>query len=337
MEKRFDKLIPAAANMLRGNMGVKPGEKVLFLTDVPKPEDWEKPFVDILEMADRALMVRRIAELVVSDFPENTIDFAAFPQTGQSGMEPDNVTAQLILEYDVIIIMTTHSLSHTNARQKATDLGGRVASMPGIEPSMFEPEGPMNVDTNEIDRDCRLWADRITTGNTVHVTTPSGTDLKFSIAGRNGHIDNGIYREKHDWGNLPAGESYTAPVEGSAEGKLVVPKGWYPKLEEDMTLLFEKGFVTGVHGGGRVGEEFIRTFDFPNPNFLHRRNCAELGIGTNPLAKKIDNPLEAEKIKGTIHIAVGDSSHVGGVSESDLHVDFILCEPSLTIDGVKYL
>jgi aminopeptidase len=243
----------------------------------------------------------------------------------------------MILDYDVVIIMTTHSLSHTNARQKASESGVRIASMPSIEASMFAPDGPMNADYDAIDKDCSIWVDRITAGSDVHITTPFGTDLTFSIKGRDGHPDNGMYRAKGEWGNLPAGESFTAPVEGTAEGKMVVPKGWYPQLVEDMTLKFEKGFVVSVNGGGAVGAEFIKTFDFANPAMKHRRNCAELGIGTNPKASKMDNPLEAEKIKGTIHVAVGDSSHVGGVSESDLHTDFILCNPSLFIDGKQYI
>lgn len=337
MESRFDELIPAAVNMLRGNMGVINGEKILFLTDVPIPSDWELPFVYITNMVERALMAKRITEKIRSEFPGCQMDFHAFPQTGQSGTEPPADVTTLMLDYDVVIIMTTHSLSHTNARQKATESGVRIASMPSIEASMFAPDGPMNADYDAIDEDCTIWANRITAGSNVHITTPFGTDLSFSIKNRDGHSDNGMYRGKGDWGNLPAGESYTAPLEGTAEGKMVVPKGWYPDLIEDMTLMFEKGFVVSVNGGGEVGAEFIKTFDFANPAMKHRRNCAELGIGTNPKASKMDNPLEAEKIKGTIHVAVGDSSHVGGVSESDLHTDFILCNPSLYIDGIQYI
>jgi leucyl aminopeptidase (aminopeptidase T) len=337
MESRFDELLPAAVNMLQHNMGVAKGEKILFLTDVPVPLDWELPFGNVADLTERALMTKRISEKIGSEFPSCQVDFHAFPQTGQSGMEPPPEVGKMMLDYDLVIIMATHSLSHTNARQKASDSGVRIASMPNIEGSMFAADGPMNADYDAIDRDCKLWADRLTAGSEVHITTPFGTDLKFSIKGRKGHSDNGIYQGKGDWGNLPAGESYTAPVEGTAEGKMVVPKGWYPQLTEDMTLIFEKGDVVSVYGGGEVGAGFIKTFDFANPVVKHRRNCAELGIGTNPKASKMDNPLEAEKIKGTIHVAVGDSSHVGGISESDLHKDFILCKPSLFIDGKQYI
>jgi leucyl aminopeptidase (aminopeptidase T) len=55
------------------------------------------------------------------------------------------------------------------------------------------------------------------------------------------------------------------------------------------------------------------------PLYLARRNLAEMGIGTNPNARQPDNILEAEKILGTAHVAIGDNIHMGGRVESDLH------------------
>jgi leucyl aminopeptidase (aminopeptidase T) len=43
--------------------------------------------------------------------------------------------------------------------------------------------------------------------------------------------------------------------------------------------------------------------------------------------------LEAEKIKGTVHLAIGDNAHFGGTVESDLHEDFVLPHPELFLDG----
>ena len=65
-----------------------------------------------------------------------------------------------------------------------------------------------------------------------------------------------------------------------------------------------------------------------------RRNLAELGIGTNPNARRPDNVLEAEKIKGTVHVAIGDNAHMGGRVEADFHEDFVLPQPDLYLDGI---
>ena len=52
-----------------------------------------------------------------------------------------------------------------------------------------------------------------------------------------------------------------------------------------------------------------------------RRNIAELGIGCNPSAVVTGNPLEDEKVG--LHIAYGQSSHLGGKIECDMHYDII--------------
>jgi aminopeptidase len=333
MTTAFDDLRPAAANMLKVNMSVKAGERVLFVSDVSAPEDWQRPFPLLEAVAQGALMTKRISEMMAEEYPECTVAFMGFPATYQHGAEPPAMVAEAILEYDVVFLMTHHSLSHTAARQAGTDNGVRIASMPGVEAYMFNADGPMNADYEADNVDCVAWAEKLTQGKQVHITTPSGTDLKFTIEGREGNIDNGLYSNTGDWGNLPAGEAYVSPIEGSAEGKLVVPAGWYPGLKEEMTMTFEGGYVTAIEGGGEVGAQFIQTFDFGNDMVKHRRNCAELGVGTNSLARRPDNVLEAEKIKGTIHIGVGDSSHMGGVTESDSHEDFVQVDPTLLIDG----
>lgn len=75
----------------------------------------------------------------------------------------------------------------------------------------------------------------------------------YSIKGRDDGPDTGIYDARGEWGNLPGGEAYVAPVAGTANGKLVVPRGWYPGLNEDMMLEFKDGYVVSLQGGGQAG------------------------------------------------------------------------------------
>lgn len=329
----LDKIKSGVTSMLRVNMGLKDGEKLLIVNDAPRLEEWNLNFSEIKDMTARSILARGIYEICREGFKQNQVDYLVFPSVGQSGKEPPDFVTQKMLGYDVIIILTTHSLSHTNAREKATQTGARIASMPGIEYAMFLEGGPMVVDYKAIREETETISAMLTKAKTARVVTDPGTDLTFSIEGREGGPDTGIYDVKGEWGNLPGGEAFVAPVEGTANGKLVVPKGWYPGLTEDMVLEFKEGYVVSLQGGGQVGAEFLRILSFGDDSFKHRRNCAELGIGTNPKAKKPDNVLEAEKIKGTIHIAIGDSSHLGGVSESDLHEDFVIPQPRLYLDG----
>jgi leucyl aminopeptidase (aminopeptidase T) len=234
----------------------------------------------------------------------------------------------------VVIAITTYSLSHTDARQRACQAGARVASMPTFEPQMFYPGGPMAVDYQQIAKDTKAMAELLTKAQKAVIRSREGTDLSFSLAGRPGQVDDGIYTTQGAFGNLPGGEAYAVPVEGTAEGQVVVPKGGGVDITEEMTLIFQSGWVREIRGGGKGGDKFRQLMQFDSDAEEHRlrRNLAELGIGTNPNAKSPINLLEAEKIKGTVHVAVGDNAHMGGQISCDLHEDFVLPQPDLILD-----
>jgi leucyl aminopeptidase (aminopeptidase T) len=56
-------------------------------------------------------------------------------------------------------------------------------------------------------------------------------------------------------------------------------------------------------------------FDSDAEQHRCRRNVTELGIGTNPNAKSPLNLLEAEKIKGTVHVAT-EKAYLAPISSS---------------------
>jgi leucyl aminopeptidase (aminopeptidase T) len=323
-------------DMLRVNMGLKPGETLLVVTDTPRPIDWQNESLARLEaMSERAMLARLVAEVAGERFPDCSVSFLPFPATGSHGAEPETAVAGRMQEANVVIGLTTYSLSHTNARQGATQAGARLASMPEFEARMFEAGGPMAADYRQIAADTQVFADLLTAAGEVVVRAPHGTDLRFSLKGRPGQVDAGLYTRPGQWGNLPAGEAFAIPLEGSGEGQLVAPAGWYPTLTEDMIFRIEKGVVVELLGGGGVGDKFRELLNLgdDDPVYKARRNLAELGIGTNPNARKPDNVLEAEKIKGTLHIAIGDNIHMGGLVEADLHDDFVQPQADLLLDG----
>jgi len=330
-------ITPGVINMLRVNMGLKAGERLLVATDVPRAEDWQNETQAKLQaMLERAFLARLVAEVAREGCSDCSVAFWPFPATGRHGTEPGEETAARMREAEVVLAITTYSLSHTNARTGATQAGARVASMPEFEPHMLEPGGPMAADYRQIAADCQTFANLLTAAKQVVVRAPHGTDLRFSLEGRPGQADHGMYGTRPGvWGNLPAGETFAIPLEGTGEGVLVAPAGWYPNLKEDMIFRFEKGVVVELTGGGAVGDKFrgLLKLGDEDPVYKARRNLAELGVGTNPNARKPDNVLEAEKIKGTVHLAIGDNIHMGGVVEADLHDDFVQPQADLYLDG----
>src|SRR5207249_9212830 len=93
-------------------------------------------------------------------------------------------------------------------------------------------------------------AEILTRGKVARVTTPAGTDITLSIEGRQGIADTGLLTRRGSFGNLPAGEAFLAPVEGTAEGIIVVDGsvGDSGALAEPITLVVRQGYVTDVTG-----------------------------------------------------------------------------------------
>jgi len=331
-----EKIEQGVINMLKVNMGLKGSEKLVVVTDIPTNDKWVKMgSKEIAEMMERSLLAKMVSEIAGEKFTDCRVEFFAYTSVKRHGMDPGKEVEEKMKGADVAIAITTCSLSHTEARENATKSGTRIASMPLFVPEMFFPGGPMAADFIRIHEECEKIAKLVDHASEVELKSPGGTDLKYSLEGRKGRIDDGIFKEKGAFGNLPAGEVYSVPLEGTANGKLVVEKGWFADLTEDMAFIFEEGRVTEIIGGGKVGDGFREMLACGKNEepYLSRRNCAEQGIGTNPNAKRPDNLLEAEKIRETVHIAIGDSSHIGGEVTADLHQDFVIPKPTLKFDS----
>lgn len=339
MSVSMEAIQPGVMQMLQVNMGWQENEKLLVVTDVPAPAHWgEWSPAQLEEVQGRALLARAVAEIARKEFPARRVAFLAYPATGRSGSEPDGETAASLRQAEVVVAITSFSLSHTGAREEACRAGARVASMPDFLAEMFFADGPMAVDYRQVAAETASIASRLTLVREATVRSPAGTDISFSLEGREGRADHGLYVHPGDWGNLPAGEAYVAPLEGTARGVMVVEPGWFPSLEVPLRLHFRQGEVVQVEGGGRLGEYLLTLLGLSSPagptaEERARRNLAELGIGTNPKARRTDITLEAEKIKGTVHLAIGDSAHMGGRTVADYHADFVIPRATLLLDG----
>ncbi len=335
-----EKLEQSVIDMFKINLGVKRGESLLVLTDIPSPEEWiQKDVTEIIKMVETSLLAKEVAEIAAQRFPHCSVEFSTYPSLGRPGAELPEDVEKKMKESDVVIALTTYSLTHTEARENACRAGSRIASMPGFSPEMFYPGGVMSVDYTKMRKESKKIARAIAQSDNAVIHSPAGTDLRLSIKGRDPISSLGDLRQKGAGGNLPGGEVYVAPVEGTTHGKIVIEKRWYSNLSEDMVLMFEQGRVSEVIGGGTVGDHYrtLLACERDEEPYVSRRNCAELGIGLNPKAKRPDNLLEAEKIRGTVHIAVGDNSHFGGKTTADVHHDFVIFSPTLKLDDKPIL
>ncbi|HLB25903.1 MAG TPA: peptidase [Nitrospirota bacterium] len=345
------------------NLGASPGEKVLVFTDLitggenPDPTE-RKRREGLVPLARAAAQAGR--ELALD------VRYIEFPALGSHGTEPGDGLWDLAFggeaagalreggllmrlraktagkediekarevvgrhrkdAVDAVIALSNYSTSHTRFRDLLTSVAGtRYASMPLFEEDMLQ--GSMDADWEEVAGLSDRIARAVDGGDSVRVTTPAGTDITFGIKGRRPMTDTGVLREPGSFSNLPAGEVYLAPVEGTGEGVLVLE--WAPnrKLASPLRVVVKGGLAREVAGDEPFARELAASFERLGTN----RNLAELGIGTNEKASRPDNILESEKILGTVHLAFGDNTSMGGAVSTPFHQDFVFFSPTLTV------
>jgi leucyl aminopeptidase (aminopeptidase T) len=150
----------------------------------------------------------------------------------------------------------------------------------------------------------------------------------LDLTGRQGIADDGALTEPGAFGNLPCGEGFIAPLGG--EGRIVVAATLAALgiAEEPVTLTVSDGRLVDARGG--LGPRFLALLEEAGERGT---NLAELGVGTNDRAKLTGNVLEDEKILGTVHVAFGASAGIGGTVSVPIHLDVVVLEPTLELDG----
>lgn len=211
------------------------------------------------------------------------------------------------------------STTHTRFTRLLHSTGCRIASMPLLTASVIE--GPMQADWNEVSRTTKAVYDALCTCVRLHVTCPEGTDLWLEVGPKEHiHQDTGILRNAGALGNLPGGEAYLVPAPGTAKGTLVFRSApEYPEIEAT-PLSIDDGQVAFA----LRETAYSRLLENKFGQDFQMRHVAELGIGTNPLARDVSSMIEGEKIQGTVHVALGDDKAMGGENEATEHLDHII-------------
>ena len=304
-------LAPIALSILKTCLGVKHQETVLILSDESKLD------IGIEFYKSASPLSRRCFFISIPTVPW--------------GYEPPKPVASFLEHADVGILVTGRSLSHTKARRRASRKGARIVSMPGVTADSLVRT--MDVNWQHMGNQSRKIADIFTIGTAGRLTTPSGTDLVFSLARMKGYADTGLCLEPGQFSNIPAGEGCASPAPHSAHGTLVID-GSFPeigKLGTPVRLMVKQGYVASIAGGA----EAERVRRLLRPFGRHGKAIAEIGVGTNPKAKLTGTTLEDEKVLGTVHVALGNNLSFGGNVVVHCHFDGVLLKPTLTVDGKK--
>lgn len=303
------------ANVLDQCLGVRPGEQVVLLTDGGTDPGVVSRLLEAVAARDGVPLV------------------AQMPAPHLPGAEPPGAVAAMMAEAAAIIELTSLFIGSSRARRDATDRGARYLAMPGVRLDTFRDGGPLDVDFGQLRADAervgRAWG----SAREFRLTTRGGTDLRGSVTGRPGRVLHGIATQPGAYMAPPDIESGTAPVEGTASGTVVVDgdllfMGQGP-LAEPVALHIADGQVRGIEGpeSGRLTAMLERCRD------EKMTNLAEVSVAFNPNGSVCAVPMETESARGTAHIALGNSIAYGGVVNAVAHLDCVMRDATLELDG----
>ncbi len=297
---------PAVRAVVHDCLAVKAGEDVLVITDPP---------LQSLGQALREASREAGADAVLAVMDVREID----------GTAPARPVAGALEACDVFIAPTSYSLSHTTARKRANDRGARGATMPGVTEEMLSRV--MAVDFQKMASRSYAVAAVLGQAAEARVTCPRGSDLRLDLRDRSGEADDGKLTAPGAFGNLPPGEGYISPRggEGTIVAATLAPLGL---SDEPATLVVRGGHIAEARGG--LGPDYLALLQAHGERGT---NLAELGVGTNDRATLTGNVLEDEKILGTVHVAFGASAGIGGTVSVPIHLDVVVLDATLVVDG----
>ncbi len=291
------KLLQAGERAVKQALKIKKGENFLLVTDKQKME---------------------IAEALAYWAKEVGAETTTYlmTETLRPIVKPTKIFEEMIKKADVTVYMLDSRIEEKPFRGFMVQMGstyGRICMMPGITIDMMERL--VNIDFMEMSIFTQKVVDFLKDSEHIVVENPNGTQIEFSVKGRKWEIDNGDISSKGKHGNLPAGECYTAPVESTFNGKIVI------SLIDDKLGYGEMEFKNGklINYKGKGIEEIVKTIGSDESGLI----IGEFGIGTNKNAKICPNMLEAEKAFGTVHFAIGDSYGLGK-NKSKFHFDALV-------------
>lgn len=309
-------ITPIARRLVEDYLRVRRGEFLLVVVDTLTSRE-----------IPTALMAQAVAlgsEPVVTTMPPRA----------RSGEDPPPQVAAAMKAANVIVAAASTSVYHTRAKAEAQRAGARgVLNAPHLAEAWAN--GAMTADFRQIRPMAERLRDLLKTGKQLHLTSPTGTDVTAVIEGRKpvGWLT-AICREPGQISALPGGEVSLPPVEGSAEGRVVIEHVMSDlgPIETPLELVVQGGHVIEVRGGTPAQAERLREILHTVPNAT---NIAEIGIGLNPRARLTDQITETKKRLGTAHIAIGDNAReYGGSVECDAHLDGMILDVTIELDGV---
>ena len=233
----------------------------------------------------------------------------------------------------MIFDLSRYDILHTlPIREALFDYGARYIGVANQTPQTFLAPNIADVDYDKTYGDaCRL-IEVLEHGSTLRYTSPNGTDLVADIRGKKWYPLAGVAREPGRVAMIPIGEVFGLGVHGGTSGIVVLESlQAFGRLNTPIVLEVKESWVTKVEGADeaeRLKAMWART---ENANYI-----GELGgIGLNPMAKATGrlDANEESMMLGAVHIGFGDSLTYGGRVSSRMHLNGVITNVTVEVDG----
>jgi len=314
---------------------ITPGMKVLLVTDTAHdPRVWQAIMSIVSELK---------AEVTLAMFDPRPADY----------YDPPEAVIQAMKTVDLNILLASTGMLHSPANMAAMDAGVPVLCMDGgMTLEMFQ-SGAVTEDQKEMAMRQYYVANNIFGKDAKHcrVTSKFGCDFTYSVEDRifipNPPGDDFVPYKIQNVSKVqnrkskmvrflyPNGEFNVPPLEGTGQGKLVFDLCMHQigRLHDPIELTVVDGRIVSIDGGQDA--HFLR-------NYLARYGddnayiCpAEASVGINSQAQIRGVQREDKNILGTMHFGIGTNVDVGGTIMSNIHMDGVILEPTLYVDGDK--
>lgn len=313
-------LVPLFSDGLRLS-GVTAGETVLVLCDSQSPAD----YVSAILGAARALDANGVAlELPYA----NDLQFP-------------KLVAQAWQSADLAIPLFRHRPWLYSDAHNAALAAGTRSLMVQEPPDILRRLIP----SAEVRSRSQAGAARLNRASTIRLRSEAGSDLILRKEGRAGIGQYGMADRPGRWDHWPSGLVACAPLEGSAEGTLVLDRGDIilnlgRYVTDPVTLTLEGGRITRFAGGTDallLREMFAKAADEKAYTVSH------VGWGTEHRAlwhlighrfHQGGGVMDAESYLGNMQIAFGSNfaSFLGGSNRTQFHIDLPTRNHSLWLD-----
>jgi len=313
--------IKSADLIVRKLLAIRPGEEVVMVAD---------PETDVEMLQGLAGVIQSIgAEYTIAIMPtrpaERSLSMTKFIEKGLEAA-------------DVVIGITKGSGAacySPTIRRLRQERGLRQLSMVLRDLDIFT-KGGATADYERIMESGAILRNAWMTGNTIEVSTPKGTNLKAKIGNAPPFIEAGFATEPGEEAAFSDGEVSQGPLEGTAEGVVIVdgPIAYIGQPGTPLKLYFERGRLVKIDGD-EAGAVQLR--DIIN-RVKDSDNFAEIGIGLNPNCLRNGKFEEEKKRLGNVHMALGrNTGAYGGTVAAMIHLDMVIYDATVRTDKVTLL